>query len=184
MPELNITLILGYNCNLRCSYCYEEYVNISKCSCTIDLNKLCFFLEDYIIKNKINLIRLEFYGGETFLYYESLVKIAKLVKYIADKYRITYVFGIMTNGTLISENQIKELKKLGLWNIQVTLDGDLSVHDVKRIFINGNGTFSTIINNIEKILQHISIVIRVNIDESNISGVNNLIEKLREKKFP
>lgn len=172
---LKITIVLGYKCNLSCSYCYEsrqENVEVS-----IDVKKIETFIKEYCILNKIEEVAIEFYGGEPMVYFKELIEISENMKnYFEEKYSFT----IMTNGTLLSKEKIHIMRELGLKKIEISIDGNEVVHNNRRPMINGNNSFKRIVNNITELKEEINIVIRINIDKENSECIDELLDIFEE----
>jgi uncharacterized protein len=91
-----------------------------------------------------------------------------------------YTIDIVSNGVDLSYflDLFKKYKNT-LKHIQITVDGVKKVHDQRRIFHNGKGSFDLIINNMKLAIQNeILIVLRVNVDGSNINELSDLADLL------
>lgn len=119
-------------CNLRCKHCYQEeyahaemdYDNLIQVA-----DQIIFALEKWNMYGRISLT-----GGEPFVS-KSLFP---LLHYLDSSQRIISI-DILTNGTLITEDDIVQLKTINkLHQIQISLDGgNAEVHDAVR----GKGAF-------------------------------------------
>lgn len=119
---------ITHKCNLRCKHCYQEDYN--KDLPFEELEKIFYkymdFVKHYNYKPHINLT-----GGEPFVY-KDLFKLLDLF----EQNNVT--FGILTNGTIISKEQIKKMSKYKMLSfIQVSIDGNRNTHEQIR----GNKTF-------------------------------------------
>ena len=86
---------------------------------------------------------------------------------------------IVTNGTTIDNKYYKLLKehKSNISVVQVTIDGNKSIHDMRRIRADGSGTFDDICNGIDKFLEiGLKINLRINIDAENIMHISDIKE--------
>lgn len=89
----------------------------------------------------------------------------------------------MTNGVLLDEQFIKQTNALRIKSVQVTLDGDQTIHDSYR-FIKGShaGTFDTILSNMARYCESsqsdIASILRVNVTDDNYDSVPDLLEKV------
>lgn len=167
-------------CNLRCTYCYEEHSQHAKLDIMSDKQLNVIF--DYIKKCKeavkqysgdTNAIKIGLFGGEPLLKqnYQIVEKVLRFAKEIETKVYIT------TNGTTI--NEYRELLNLyrGIIFLQITLDGNKSYHDKKRIYKSGIGTFDEICESIDTILKlGIKLTVRINVDRNNIDSISELKE--------
>jgi uncharacterized protein len=133
-----IMLIVTENCNLRCSYCYEEnktfrMMDFKTAKSVIDKE----FADDSTYRNG----EIELFGGEAFLNFD-------LIKEIYDYVDSTYpniTFSTTTNGTLIHsdlQDWLYERRKKFLCTL--SLDGPEQVHDKNRVFHDGTGSFNSI----------------------------------------
>ena len=93
---------------------------------------------------------LSFYGGEPLLNFENIKRIVDFSKKLFNGWKLT--FSITTNGTLIN-NEIIDFLISNDFQILISIDGPKAIHDAKRIFPNGKGSFELIMNNLEKILK-------------------------------
>ena len=149
------------------------------------------YLKAKAIEKKSPKIRLMFYGGEPLMNPGAVIKIAtELQQWSADK-GIKFSFGMITNGSLVRKELMEQLVKLGLTSVRITLDGDKAVHDARRPFLDGRGSFETIIRNIEEVLQtdrpadqqtnRIKVELGGNFDRANIAGLHRLLDYLEQK---
>lgn len=121
MQTENITVIIKPTnaCNLRCSYCYNDYDNFSthKMSVSMFQDFLDLLSQEY--KN----IRFIWHGGEPLLmgreFYERCFAIQK--KYITER-NISIQNSIQTNATLIDSNWCDFIKKYGI-RLGISFDG-------------------------------------------------------------
>lgn len=183
----NFLVVPTYACNLKCIYCYEQTYMI-KGTTDIDPLKMVdiqFGRIDEIVKAFLEKtkryeddIRVTIMGGE------PLLKCNKnTINYIFEQAkRRGYSIDIVTNGVDINNylDTFEKYKKT-LKHIQITVDGIKEIHDKRRIFHNGSGSFDLIINNIKLALeQNVKIYLRVNVDVSNINELPLLADTLIE----
>ena len=158
-----VSLELTNKCNLHCSYCYQE--------CTPQNNTF--------LKNPMNLLEsfkemrvsgLEFTGGEPLLHPE----IIQLLKYSVQNFQI---IGLITNGTLISENILSILKKgTARTSLQICLDGP-NAEIVDKI-VGVRGSFNRIIKAI-KMVKHHGLFLHVGMVLGNKESIKNIEETVK-----
>lgn len=163
------------NCQLRCTYCYEEHENIKIKKSIIDN------IIEFIIKRSTNTekFQISWFGGEPLLSKKTIVYFLKILK----EKNINYTSGITTNLVNFNENIFNEFISLKLSHYQVTLDGDKDYHDKKRIFINNKGSFDKIMKNLimMKNSNHdFYVLIRLHYHGDNFNNLENLIEILKD----
>jgi len=150
-----LILQVTQNCNLRCTYCTYSglYKNRKHSHNSMSVETAERAIDFFIKRTKDSRrVTISFYGGEPLL---NLDLIKHCINYIETRYYGKNInFGMTTNGTLLNKDAIKFLvdKK---FNIMISLDGSEKIHDARRRFASdGNGTFSTIINNIANIKKY------------------------------
>ena len=85
---------------------------------------------------------------------------------------------MITNGTDL-DVYLDELIRFECQSIQITLDGSKEIHDNRRIYKNGNGSYEKIFQNIELALsRNLKIYLRVNLDKDNLVDLPNLAKEL------
>ncbi|MDR2829851.1 MAG: radical SAM protein [Methanobrevibacter sp.] len=184
--ETNKILVImpTLNCNLDCTYCYagrnlkQEYMS----------NEILQAVKTYIQKeyvHKVHKIYLEWYGGEPLLEFNTIKDLTLHIKSL----NIPFHASIVTNGILLTQEKINQLKELNITEIQITLDGIKETHDKKRKFKNGKGTYDIIINNLISLHSYVDknkniyVSIRINIDKEN-KDEYHIMHSYIEKNFP
>lgn len=175
--SMSITIATTLNCNLACPYCFEEGGK-----CNITLNEEVEKAIVQFIKSKSTTyksIHIVWFGGEPLMNPESIIHISEAL----TKEEIPFTSDIVSNGTIINEYVIKAIEVGNISNIQITLDGLKEVHDEKRIFKSGKGSFDLIINNITKFLEQTkaNIVIKSNLDKHNTNSYLDFKQLMHDK---
>lgn len=174
--HLSLTIAPTLNCNFRCTYCFEEGF-VKK---TIDQETIDNII-DLIKDSDAKTLSVTWYGGEPLLSFKSIKSITERIK----KLQVKYFASIITNGYLLTPEKVNLFEDLKIIDIQLTLDGDKHIHDNRRPFVDGSGTFSTIIKNIDYLHEKFTgkIKIRVNIDEFNKNHYGLFYKKMKDR-FP
>ena len=175
--SIGLTIAPTLDCNFKCLYCYETrrhgkmtddtqkgIVEFVKCRATD-------------IKN----LEVTWYGGEPLLCMDIISTLSREFQNISSEHAIKYNSFIITNGYLLTKKSVEDFKRCCITGAQVTIDGPKETHEFRRVNRNGSGSFDTILNNVNMLLQNgIEIILRVNVDKSNESQVDRLIEFLSE----
>ena len=140
-----MTLGITSNCNYHCKHCGND----SNTKKDTDLKKdEVYDLIDQMVS--MNLLKLNFTGGEPL----TDVNLIDYIRYAKGKIpRIT----MTTNGSLVTKEKAKELKRAGLNMAKISLDGLSDFHDEFRNF---NGAYEKAINAIKN-FQENGIEVRV-----------------------
>src|SRR4030043_61515 len=175
--KFNAMFVMNLDCNLGCKYCYEEgikgklYMSAETAELLIDLIE-----RHYLSHGKT--VHLDFYGGEPLLSLELIKDISKRLTSSAEEKGLSYTFGLVTNGTLLTGKIAEELAALGLESAKITIDGPQENHDRFRPFKSGTGSFDTIIRNIKETCSLIDIQIGGNYTRETYRDFPNLLDYL------
>ena len=184
----NFLVIPSYACNLNCIYCYEQTYMIKgttdidpKEMVNIQFDRIDKIMNAYELKYGKNYkdIRITIMGGEPLLRCNKNV-----INHIFESAKKrNYTIDIVSNGVDLNYyidlfNKYKDTLK----HIQVTIDGVKEIHDKRRVFHNGSGSFDLIMKNIKTAIENdIEIVLRVNVDSTNINELPDLANVLVEQ---
>jgi radical SAM protein with 4Fe4S-binding SPASM domain len=124
------------------------------------------FIVDELIKNRV--LKVYLTGGEPLLCPE-------IISYIRKLRRHKIFIEIITNGTLLDDGLIRELKKTKLLRVQVSINGSTPrIND----FLMGV-SYERIISSLQKlILNGISTHVKITITRKNIADMPNIINRL------
>ncbi len=180
---VNFTIMPTYNCNFRCSYCFEknrlkngtEWLEANMKKEVVD--RIFSYMDELEAEGKKVSKEITLYGGEPLLKENH-----DIVKYFVDKcVERSIKLSAITNGYDLT--YFKDVLGKGkIERLQITIDGIGDYHNKKR-FLKGNmPTFDTIVSNIDEILElDVIISIRSNIDVSNIDQIDKLVDFYKHK---
>ena len=181
---IGLVLAPTYNCNLRCSYCFERHrlargLDWLERTISDSLLKSIFVqLKDYKSRG-YSVHDCTLYGGEPLLAGNK-----PLIRKICEHCRqMDMSIGAVTNGCDLDQflDLIDEYK---IRSLQVTVDGVGEVHDRRRPFAGGRGSYSRTMDNIALALSHgVNITLRVNVGRSNLSSITELPEEFKKRGF-
>ncbi len=179
----SFTLLVTYDCNFKCPYCFENKGTDSNNSSWVINKKMVDAFFDAIseIEPNKSLINktINLFGGEPLLKSNK-----EIIEYITRKgSTYGYSFAATSNGYDI-DNYEKLIKEKLLQGIQITIDGTKLIHNSRRIHTTEGGTFDKIFKNIKMALNNgISISVRTNIDKANANEVTKLDNFFKESGF-
>ena len=162
---LGLTIAPTIFCNLSCSYCFESPQN-TKMDETV-ITQIVEFVKKRISTGLKNLF-IGFYGGEPLLCLDIIEELSRQLIELCDQEDVKYKAHIITNGTLFTRAAAEKLKSLKVTGAQITIDGNRDMHDARRPYRNGKGSFDRIFGNIIDTAGIIPIDLRVNIDRQNV----------------
>lgn len=178
---LSLTIAPTLDCNFACPYCYE---NAKKGFMDIETqNAIVSMVKDSL--DHIKVLDISWYGGEPLLAKDIIINMSNKMIKLSEEHNIEYKASMITNGYLLNEKLIQELIKLKVYNYQITIDGPPEIHNERR---RARGekidTFNKILHNV-KLLNKMKAnpSIRVNVDNSNVKYINDLLDILEENNL-
>lgn len=151
---MKVTLSLTHNCNLSCKYCYSGR-SLKKDMSFSTAKKIVDFSMD--ITPPGQRIDFGFFGGEPLLCFDM---IKKITNYIHEKERKTKKpvrLSITTNGTILTQSILNFLKEESV-DFCISIDGPEHVHNLNRCYKNGKGSFSNVVNNLQRAINQLDRV--------------------------
>lgn len=158
-------------CNLRCVHCYMESA-AAKYDNELNTEEAKGLIDD-LAAFKVPV--LLFSGGEPLIRPDFF----DLASYAIDKnIRVT----ISTNGTLIDKKMAKEIKKLGVGYVGISLDGMAELNDEFR---NTPGAFKAALKGIRNCLDVDQRVgLRFTLNRRNYSDLENILQLVEQEGIP
>ena len=106
---------LGLSCNYACSYCSQRFVPHAESSNPDDIEPFVTQLTDALIEPPE---RIEFWGGEPFVYWKTLKPLAERLRQLYPQAS----FNIITNGSLLDAEKNEWLDRMG-FGVGLSHDG-------------------------------------------------------------
>jgi len=174
-------LIPTHRCNLNCTYCYQQAGNVlSDTMDTVTVSNIIKYIKK-IASGKAG-ITISLYGGEPLLEPEKLLNIFEELKTYCEKEKKSFKITGTTNGTLLSVDLIEKFKKYPIADIQITFAGPKNIHDAKRMYKNGMGTYDRLVEVVQNLEKHkIDYHLRIDVDNENFSHIGELLDDLKDK---
>lgn len=176
---LSLTLAPTMNCNFACPYCFEAGFRNTNMTDETEEQLIRFIRDNSKDKKGVGIC---WYGGEPMLAMKRIESITKKL-WKDNKIKENFSADIVTNGFYLTRERAILLRNLGVKSCQITLDGPPRIHDTRRIPRNGQPTFYKILNNIKECADVLNIVIRVNVDKSNIDTVVEVLDIIEENNL-
>src|SRR4030065_753650 len=171
----------SYQCNLRCIYCFQADLpyNPHKFMSKEILDDSIKAAENISKKKSGKIDSIELFGGEPLLE-KNKPFIKKIIKFAEEKNAPT---AIVTNGVNVKDfidilSPVKEIIVM----IQITIDGPAEIHNKRRKFPSGKGSFNRISEGIDLLLKNnIKTSVRINIDSTNVDYLPDLYKYINKK---
>jgi uncharacterized protein len=165
-------------CNLNCKYCYipssmrKNGINMSE----EQLIDALGILKKYFKKNLSKGIKpqLVFHGAEPLVNKSAMFK--GISKYAGD-----FLFGIQTNATLLSDDDIAFIKDHNVM-LGISMDGpSSSVSDATRRNWDNEGTFSIVEKALEKLSNYDGLSVICTVSSENMDKLDKTVEYFHKK---
>jgi uncharacterized protein len=144
------TVVLTLDCNLACSYCFEDRFRAGQAMDAETARLLVAHVEKEQIGRGRD-VELRFYGGEPLMAVPRLKEIARPLRDAAAIVGTRFSCILVTNATLLTRPVVEALLPFGLTSAQITLDGPAEIHNRQRPFVSGQGSFKTIVDNLKAV---------------------------------
>lgn len=182
---LGITWLTTWGCNLSCTYCFEgDNKDSNIVSSHEEIDRLLKFIEQNYHRTRFKYLAVTLFGGEPMMNYKGIKLALPKMKEFCVKNDVIFIVNMVSNGLLLTENNVKFLTENGLETIQITVDGSRELHNTKRIYENRKGTYDRIMEKLEFLKDtypELNTVIRINIDRENFEDIDNLFKDLENR---
>lgn len=165
----HLVIMPHQNCNFRCVYCYEAFdKNKMEPEVEAGLVKLA---EQRLQSGRHKYFSVSWFGGEPLLAPDVIDRLSKQFMALAERYGVTYVASITTNGYLLNEDNIEMLLRNRVKSFQVSVDGIREHHDRQRVKYGGQPTYDKITGNLQKMMsrpEQFRVIVRMNVGPENL----------------
>lgn len=170
--SMHLTLAPTMDCCFRCFYCFEKYKEKKYMTPEVMDAIIQYVASCRDLKH----IKITWFGGEPLM---AVPQIEAFHDKFSARWKNPVVSNIITTGYPIDEEAIRVLKKAGVSQAQITLDGMQETHNKVKYLPSGENVFEKVMDNIELLndsAPEINIVIRVNLTRENASEYTRLLK--------
>ncbi len=179
---LRFAICPTYQCNLACKYCYEGTLPQDSTATLGEQDVEALFRSVDCISSSRGQqkVAIELTGGEPLLPRNKTI----IEQIFSEASKRGHNIGVVSNGVCLAPHfadLFLRYSKSISW-VQVTLDGPREIHDSRRPFRGGQGTFDAIATTIDFLLENdLPVRLRVNIDAQNIPHLSELAGFMQRK---
>jgi uncharacterized protein len=180
-----VTFILTYQCNLSCTYCFQNSVREISPNSSMSKAFVDDFLHNYLDKLFPDTPRSRFrfilFGGEPLLP-GNRGTIERILRYAKEH-------GIVVSTATNAVTLPKMLDLIGpeegkINNVQVTLDGGQMFHDETRVTPSGAPTFEKTIRALRHLIEaEAKAIVRIHLHPDRLESTRTLVEYLEREKI-
>ncbi|MDB5431628.1 MAG: radical protein [Caulobacter sp.] len=172
-----LILLPTERCNLRCSYCYEDFA-IGKMSEATQRG-----IELLLARRVPGLValRLSWFGGEPLMAKDVVLRLSEYAHVLCTEHGVRLDGGLTTNAVQLDLDLFRRLLAARQNFFQITLDGWGATHDAVRKHADGRGSFERIWHNLvamRAVDETFEVVIRVHVRRENIEAMPELMAQL------
>lgn len=178
--SLGSTILLTWACNFACVYCFEGAGENVLTLTKENADRYVKFMKTEAIKRRSKSMSITLFGGEPLVNINLGFDILDQLHSFCGEKEINFSCSIITNGTLLTDDILDRLVKHNCTSVQITLDGMKEVHDSRRPYKGGRGSFDDVISAIKRVNDKVGThgVIRINVDKTNIDEAYKLLKFL------
>ena len=183
-PLTAVQVATTYTCNLACIYCYEGKGELEKKSMDEKTARCAIkFIKDLVKNDGSTALRVELFGGEPLLNMPVSLLLAEELHAWCEENNKGFKINPLTNGTVSTPEVVEAFSHYNC-RFLVNIDGPKKIHDKRRLYKNGKGTFDEIIEGLHRVLDYgMGIQIRINVDETNKDYIEPFFEFLKDEGF-
>lgn len=176
----SLMLILTEDCQLRCTYCFEDHPKNHNMSLETAKQAVDFVYnsatEDKLIPS------ISFFGGEPLLRYDEII--VPVIEYIRqEKKYYPFEIKMTTNGLLLTEDKLQFLKANGV-HIMLSIDGNEDAHNATRKYCDGRDCFDDLEVNIDNLLKYFpKTVARMTLTPDSVQYFKESVEFFEQQGF-
>lgn len=133
-----INIHITSRCNFACKYCYNSTLTTGT-DMTLETAK--YIQKRMFLESPLRQMSFQFHGGEPMLLFHKLiVPFTEYAEELSRKYCKNARILLQSNGSLITEEMAKIIKKHEM-GLGLSLDGDELTHNRSRVYPDGRGTY-------------------------------------------
>ena len=168
-----------HRCNYRCRYCYVKPI-LSNCDLSIETAQEILNFIAQTIDPKQELI-INFHGGEPTLNFSVIKYIVETVPSMVGN---KVLFGMTTNGSMLTKESIEYLSKHFKYNLSISIDGDEHTQTFNRIPITKVPKYNVILENALLLQRKTGRVrARMTFDRENVADLFSNLKFMIESGF-
>ncbi|WP_158702721.1 radical SAM/SPASM domain-containing protein [Paenibacillus faecalis] len=142
------TIWFTLDCNLQCSYCYENEKSGNSSITYERLDEVFnFILHNQLGKNQNFIVQI--HGGEPMMEFDK-------IKFLIDKLKNTFgdkvYFRMTTNATMLHSSKIDYICS-NINELLISIDGIEEAHNLNRFYKSGQGSFKLVFKNTREVLE-------------------------------
>lgn len=182
---LGIMLVITMDCNFNCPYCFEKDNRNASYLRRSFIPDIISFIEKMFAHHNFDGLDVTFTGGEPMLNFEVIKEFVNHLHSTPNRKVFGHIsYSIITNGYSLADDQMLFILRNEI-ALQISLDGNSSIHDRFRTTNDKKGSYEIILNNIKRMIRSSgrnNVSLRINLTQDNISGFSEMLKDLSSLK--
>lgn len=175
--SVGLTICPTMGCNFDCPYCFEDH-RAGKMSADVQ-DDVVALAKRMMEASGTKDMSVTWFGGEPLLAPDVIESLSRRLMALVEERGGEYHAGIITNGYLLTQENVRMLDECKVTSAQVTLDGMREAHDATRYLAGGGPTFDRIVENLRAPIPF-QVDIRHNVHAGNRDQMDKLESFVRE----
>jgi uncharacterized protein len=173
------------DCNLGCYYCYEERT-VDRLELK-DVASIVALVRDKLERSGKRSLHVDWYGGEPLMNIDFIEAASMALQVLCRQQEVAYVASIISNGTCWPSEVAGFIDRHSIRQVQISFDGLRDNHNRRRRYRKGYGpdadasSFDRAVDLVDKLLDHVRVDLRINIDRGNQGDVIPFIKFARSR---
>ena len=169
---VGLTICPTMGCNFDCPYCFEDHGR-GKMSPEVQ-DDVVALAERMLDAAGASDIDVSWFGGEPLLAPDVIESLSRRLMALVEARGGKYSASIITNGYLLTQENVDMLERCKVGSAQVTIDGLGAMHDATRYLRGGGPTFERIVGNLRDSKIPFRVLVRHNVHGENLAEVDAL----------
>ncbi|MBI4032585.1 radical SAM protein [Candidatus Berkelbacteria bacterium] len=180
-----LTLTTTLDCNLGCYYCYEE--RSTHRLQIADVEAVVSLAADRLQRSGRRRLHVDWYGGEPLMNIEFLEETSAALQARCRSLDVQYAASIISNGTCWPKDVGAFIHRHRVQQVQISFDGLKTNHERRRRYRPAHvpprlaSSFDRAVSLVDRLLDHVRVDIRLNIDSKNVRDVVPFIRFARSR---
>jgi len=187
-----LTITTTMDCNLGCYYCYESRTGDRLKAA--DVGAIVDHTRERLERTLRQSLHVDWYGGEPLLNPGFMESASAALQSLCRELDVAYHASIISNGTAWPEDVGGFVDRHRLRQVQISFDGLRDHHNRRRRYRAGReaddrGSFDVAWDLVSRLLDHVRVDVRLNLDRHNAGDLHPFVEKARsagwfDRQFP
>lgn len=176
----SLWLNISHDCNLRCEYCFGNGGDYGSRRILMDEKTAKNCIDKWFAQVDLNvpILEVNFFGGEPLMNQDVMIYCVNYINNLFAKNKNQIRYNITTNGTIVNETLLNLFKE-NHFKISISIDGIERLHNLKRKYVSGKGSFADIARNVRRFKEYIpKLTAQITLTKEGIPHLSDAVMEL------